>query len=181
MQENLRTSPQNEPITEEINRWLFNRKALPFEVVLGTLTSALEPRTLTTNGGYLFKAGLDSSVFHLGFIPTLSVGERGYHYDIHLKHEDVFTLIGNISTQRELSIIFKNATMQESDLPAYRRVYQKLAQLLLAASPNLPLTLDWITTHLLQQKQIFPKVPQTLEEIACLTDSKLVSCTNRTL
>ena len=49
------------------------------------------------------------------------------------------------------------------------------------ASPTLPLTLDWITTHLLQQKQIFPEVPQTLEEMACLTDSKLVSCTNRTL
>jgi hypothetical protein len=85
-----------------------------------------------------------------------------------LKFEDAFTLIGNITPQRELSIIFNNPAVVEGDKPAYQRVYQRLAHVMLLASPDNPLTLDWITTHLLEQKQIFPSMPQTLMELASL-------------
>jgi len=158
----------NPPVSAGIDRWIFNRKSTSSEILLHTLASALSPQMLVANGGYIFKASLHGSVFHIGVIPTLRDGERGYHYTIRLKHEDAFTLIGNITTQRELSIIFKNPAVVEVDKPAYRRVYHMLAHVLLLASPDLPLTLDWITIHLLEQKLIFSSVPRTLMELARL-------------
>ncbi|PKL11260.1 MAG: hypothetical protein CVV52_14545 [Spirochaetae bacterium HGW-Spirochaetae-8] len=168
MQEAQPTRKLKSIVSEDIERWIFNRKQISFEVLLHTLASALSPQALVSNGGYLFKASLQSSVFHLGMIPTLRDGERGYHYTIRLKFEDAFTLIGNITPQRELSIIFNNPAVVEGDKPAYQRVYQRLAHVMLLASPDNPLTLDWITTHLLEQKQIFPSMPQTLMELASL-------------
>lgn len=165
MQEDQPTRKSEPPVTADIERWIFNRKHISFEALLSTLTSALSPQVLVANGGYLFKASLQGPVCHIGVIPTLRDGERGYHYHIRLKYEDAFTLIGNITTQRELSIIFKNPAIVEGDKPAYRRVYHMLAHMLLLASPDLPLTLDWITTHLLEQKQIFPSVPHTMMEL----------------
>ena len=165
MQENQPTQKPEDIVSEGIDRWLFNRKRTSLDTLLQTLASAFSPEVLVANGGYLFKASLQGPIFHVGVIPTLRDGERGYHYNIRLKHEDVFTLIGNITPQRELSIIYKNPALNELDKTAYRRIYQKLAQLLLIASPERPLTLDWITTHLLEQKQIFPSVPQTLMEL----------------
>lgn len=168
MQENRPKQKTEDLIPAGIDRWVFNRTFTTLEVFQGTLASALSPQVLVSNGGYLFKASLHGSVFHFGLIPTLREGERGYHYDIRLKHEDIFTLIGNITTSRELTILFKNPAISESDKPPYQQVYQKLAQLFIAANPDPPLTLDWITTHLLEQKQIFCTVPQTLMEIAAI-------------
>jgi len=153
-------------VTPEVERWVFNRKPISLETLLRTLMSAFNPQVLVANGGYLFKASLDGTVFHLGIVPTLHEGERGYHFNIHLKQEDVFTLIGNITPKRELTILFRNPAMKEEDNSIYQRVYAQLARLFLNASPDKPFTLDWITTHLMEEKRIFPQLPQTLEELA---------------
>ena len=166
MQEIVQTIQSEALVIPGVDRWVFNRKPMSLETLLCTLASAFSPQVLIANGGYLFKASLQGSVFHFGIVPTLREGERGYHYHIHLKHEDVFTLIGNITPQRELTILFKNPAMKDDDNPVYQRVYAQLARLFLNASPDRPLTLDWITTHLLEEKRIFPQVPQTLAQLA---------------
>jgi len=166
MEGNPQTQKPEDLVIPGIDRWVFNRSTTSVETLLRSLVSALSPQVLISNGGCLFKASLHGPVFHLGLIPTLREGERGYHHDIRLKREDVFTLIGNITTSRELTILFNNPAISESDKSLYRRVYQKLAQLLVYISSDQPLTLDWITTHLLEQKQIFTTPPRTLSELA---------------
>jgi hypothetical protein len=124
----------------------------------------LEPRQLKSSGGVLFKAGIDADTLFFGVIANFSGGERGYHYEIRLPREDAYTLIGGISVQQELSILFKNRTVNDEARAIYRRVYRELVQLLLEAS-GYRLVFDSITVQLIREAELFSPVPADPREL----------------
>jgi hypothetical protein len=165
----LQTSATTPEPPMEITRWVFNKKKMDRKKIVSIFISACSQRTLTTNGGFLFKAALIDTEFHISMIPVLLDGERGYHHTIHLAHEDLYTLIGTISTTRELTILFKNNEVSDADRVVYRRVYRILAWLLHIASYENPLQFDWVTLEILTKTHIFTPVPASLAELHAWT------------
>lgn len=151
---------------EGINCFILNRKVLDFKKMQNLLTGALEPAKLTSAGGLLFKAALKGKTLELGILPNFYEGERGYHHDIHLEHEDEFTLIGGIAANRELTILFKCTAMDDEKRKIYRNVYCAFAELLRLCNKKQTVTLAWITVKMMEDQQLFSPVPGTVEEIA---------------
>ncbi len=149
----------------EISRWVFNKKKVDCKKILAIVASACDRHILTSNGGFLFKAALMDKEFHLGMIPVLFDGERGYHHTIHLANEDKYTLIGTISPVRELTILFKNNAIDDTDRTVYKMAYRVLAWLLQTATESNPLVFDWVTLEILAGEQIFSPVPTSLAEL----------------
>ncbi len=167
-QQQIPTAISEPPLV--ISRWVFNKKKMDRKKILAILTSACDQRILTSNGGFLFKVALRDAEFHVGMIPVLLDGERGYHHTIHLANEDKYTLIGTISSARELTVLFKNNAVNDADRVVYRRVYRILAWLLQAASSENPLVFDWVTLEILAGQQLFTLVPTSLAELIIIND-----------
>jgi hypothetical protein len=161
-----RYSSGKQDSAEGAGKLVFNQKCVGRDQLVRQLAAILEEKALQAVGGILFKAGTAEDAFHLSLIPNFYEGERGYHYNIHIPCEDEFTLIGGISPQRELTILFKNREVDDAARDIYRRNYRMLVQLLLESAGEQPFAFDWITVQLLREQEIFPTVPETLEDLA---------------
>ncbi|NQT59460.1 MAG: hypothetical protein HQ557_10820 [Bacteroidetes bacterium] len=150
---------------EGVGRLVLNRKPITPGDLQERLTAIFSPGSLTVTGGILLKAGLSDNTFFLGILPNYNAGERGYHYDIHLPVENEFTLIGGITAQRELTILFKCTDVNDEKRVEYRRAYRVLARVINQCSGNDAVTLDWITVKLIEEQQVFSKIPENLVDI----------------
>lgn len=96
--------------------------------------SALHDEKLVLEkAGFLFKAGLDGDRMLLAVEPCLIQGERRYHFNMHLAHEDAYTLIGSVNAQGEFTILFKpeSRDLSAEQCARYREVFAAFAGLLL--------------------------------------------------
>ncbi len=152
-------------IYEGIREIYLNRRSISSSELIIQLKDILKPEHLTTTGGILFKSGISGETFHLGILPQFFEGERGYHYDIHLKHKDEFTLIGSLTAQRSLTILFKCLEMTDEKRGIYRKNYQVIARVLELCKGSSEISLDWITPKLIEDQGIFLSNPETLQEI----------------
>ena len=150
---------------EGIDRFVLNRKPITGDKLHKTLTAILNPGSIIATGGILLKAGVSDSTLYLGILPNYHEGERGYHHDIHLPIENEFTLIGGITAQRELTILFKCTDVIDEKRIEYRRAYRALARAIDQCDGGEPVSLDWITVKLIEEQQVFQKIPEHLADI----------------
>ena len=148
-----------------VARMVLNGKTVKQEEFYRKFTAVLRPEKLTAFGGILFKAGLSGNTFFLGILPNFHEGERGYHHDIHLPEENEFTLVGGITAQRELTILFKCTEMTDEKRKEYRRVYRVLAGIVDQCDGDDTVSLDWITVKLIEEQRVFQEIPKNLADI----------------
>lgn len=150
---------------EGVDQFVLNRKPITGDELHETLTAILTPGSIIATGGILFKAGVSGSTFCLGILPNYHEGERGYHYNIHLPVENEFTLIGGITAQRELTILFICTDVDDEKRVEYRRAYRVLARIIDQCAGYNTVTLDWATVDHIEEQQLFNKIPKNLADI----------------
>ena len=116
--------------------------------------------------GFLFKAGVDGDRLLLAVEPCLIQGERRYHFNMHLAHEDACTVIGSVNAQGEFTILFRPESRELSALQCarYRQVIGAFAGLLLGGGYAGEGLLDEVTQSLLRTVGFDP-VPSRLSGI----------------
>ena len=152
---------------DDVRELIYNRRRVAYGILCRELASALEQAQLQRNGGLLFQALLEPPGFHFGMLPAYIEGERGYHYDIHLKVRDACTLIGTVSPARELTLLFKVPEPDDAQRRKLHATYQAVARLLLdaAAEPVIP---DEITLGVVRDYAIYASVPDDMSGMARL-------------
>ncbi len=150
---------------EGVVRLVLNSKSIAPDEFYKRLIFVLNPGNLTAAGGILLKAGLSENTFYMGILPNYHEGERGYHHDIHLPVENEFTLIGGITAQRELTILFKCTDVTDEKRIEYRRVYRALARIVDQCDGGETVSLDWITVKLIEEQCVFQEIPKKLGDI----------------
>ncbi len=157
--------PEDTSLSEVSKTLYLDGRVIKASQLVKRITVILEPKNLITTGGILFKSEISGDVFELGILPQFFEGERGYHYDIHLKGENEFSLIGSLTAQRELTILFKCLEMTDEKRAVYRKNYRAIARLFDLCSGSNEIQLDWITTKLMEDQLIYRQTPSTLKEI----------------
>ncbi len=130
-----------------------------------------DAKLVLEKAGFLFKAGLTGDRMLLAVEPCLIQGERRYHFNMHLAHEDAYTLIGSVNAQGEFTILFKpeSPELSPGQCARYREVIGTFAAFLLDGGYTGEGLLDEVTQALLGAVGFDP-VPDRLSGIrdACL-------------
>jgi hypothetical protein len=126
-----------------------------------------DAKLVLEKAGFLFKAGLDGGRMLLAVEPCLIQGERRYHFNMHLAHQDAYTLIGAVNAMGEFSILFKPECrdLQPDQCARYREVFGAFAELLLDGGYCGTGILDEVTQSLLGEVGFDP-VPNRLAGLA---------------
>ncbi len=116
--------------------------------------------------GFLFKASFDGDHLMLAAAPCLINGERTMHYNMHLKKEDAFTLIGDVNAQGVFTILFKPESREQVAAQAeeYIERFRQFAAFLIENGYTGDGALDEVTQGLLESLGLSP-APQTLAEL----------------
>ncbi len=149
---------------------VLNEKQVSADVLRSFFAQSLDRRVLSAAGGYLFKVSSDGTAFRIGMIPTLTEGQRNYHYTISLGTDDPLTAVGTIDTNATLTLLIvidKKKTPPTAELlheTAARYIEISRAFIRHGFSPQTPL--DAATQNLIGELKLFPSVPTTLGGIA---------------
>ncbi len=90
-----------------VNKVTLNGKTGGASVATDWIGALNDPRLVREKAGFLFKASFEGGHLMLAVAPTLINGERSYHYNMHLKKEDAFTLLGDVNAEGIFSLLFK--------------------------------------------------------------------------
>lgn len=126
--------------------------------------SALNDEALVLEkAGFLFKAGVHGDRLLLAVEPCLIQGERCYHFNMNLAHEDSYTLIGAVNAKGEFTILFRpeSRELNAGQCARYRQVIAAVAELLLGGGYVGEGLLDEVTQSLLRTVGFDP-VPERL-------------------
>ncbi len=163
--EDVNLEPNTPVLGEDVRELFQNRRRVGYEQLRRELSSALDRERLQRSGGLLFQAVLVPPALHFGMLPAFIEGERGYHYDIHLKMKDNCTLIGTISSSRVLTLLYKIPQPDDEQRRRLHATYQVVARLLLDAAVE-PITPDEITLGILGEYAIYSSVPDDINGMA---------------
>lgn len=88
----------------------------------------------------------------LAVAPCLINGERTMHYNLHLKKEDAFTLIGDVNAQGVFTILFKPESREQAqkDAEKYAELFRRFAAFLIENGYTGDGALDEVTQGLLE-------------------------------
>lgn len=126
-----------------------------------------DARIVQEKAGFLFKASIDDEHLMLAVAPCLINGERNYHYNLHLKKEDAFTLIGDINAQGAFTILFKPESREQvaADAEKYIELFRRFASFLIDCGYAGDGALDEVTQGVLKSLGLSP-APQSLAGLA---------------
>ena len=132
-----------------------------------------DERIIAEKGGFLFKALAAGNRLVLGVTPCFIDGERTYHYDSQLPGEDEFTLIGNVTPDGVLEILFKplSRILSSEDIRKYADIYVMFARFLLENGYSGQGILSTVTACMLREAGLFHPVPENLAELAAESSS----------
>ena len=122
-----------------------------------------DARIVQEKAGFLFKATFDGDHLMLAVAPTLIQGERSYHYNMHLKKEDSFTLLGDVDAQGVFTILFnpESRAQIQTDAEKYIELFRRFAAFLVDNGYTGNGRLDEVTQRLLKNLGLSP-APETL-------------------
>ncbi len=125
-----------------------------------------DPNLVREKAGFLFKASFDGDHLMLAAAPCLINGERTMHYNMHLKKEDAFTLVGDVNAQGVFTILFKPESREQvaADAEKYIGRFQRFAAFLLQNGYIGDGLLDEVTQDLLKELGLSP-APETLADL----------------
>lgn len=148
---------------ENVVKVTLNGKTGNSSVAAGWIRALNDLRILSEKAGFVFKASFDGDHLMLAVAPALIDGQRNYHFNMHLKKEDAFTLIGDVSAQGVFNILFKPESREftEQNSTAYIAVFRRFASFLLSAGYQGAGPLDEVTCEVLKQLGLSP-VPAEL-------------------
>ncbi len=134
-----------------IGKVIFNGIKGGVAVVKPWISALNDEALVLEKAGFLFKAGVDGDRLLLAVEPCLIQGERRYHFNMHLAHEDAYTLIGSVNAQGEFTILFRPESRELSadQCARYRQVIGTVAELLLGGGYAGEGLLDEVTQSLL--------------------------------
>lgn len=123
-------------------------------------------------GGLLFKSNFQAAkeTIYIEFVPTLLDGERSYHYNIKLKHEDEYNLVGSVSANGEFKILIKpeSAELSNENKEKYLISLKAFAQFLIEHDYNGMGIIDWTTTEILKALGCNKHLPKNIKELSNL-------------
>ena len=127
-----------------------------------------DERVIAEKGGFLFKALAAGDRLVLGVTPCFIDGERTYHYDSQLPGEDEYTLIGSVTPDGVLEILFKplSRILSSEDIRKYADIYVMFARFLLENGYSGRGILSTVTACMLRETGLFHPVPENLVELA---------------
>ena len=125
------------------------------------------PGTLRSCGGYMFTYRVDNNTAYIGVKPSIVDGQRSHHYDLKAGPETKVFLIGGISADGKMSLLFR---IPETELSAdvkseLRELYFRFAGLLKQNGYGGLGVLDWISRKILQESELFPSTPLTVFDL----------------
>lgn len=148
-----------------------NGKAKQQTEINHILNQLSNPNILTQYGGALFKYQNHSEdellIDDFGIIPCIVDGERTHHYDIQLKKETSFTLIGIINANGIFRVVFKpeEIPLSDDDSKQYKKQFIQLSRFLQNNGFSGSIPLDGITCDLLQEASLFIPSPKELVQL----------------
>jgi hypothetical protein len=148
----------------DVTRVTLNGKAGGATAWIGALNNE---RIVREKAGFLFKAGFDGGHLMLAVLPTMINGERSYHYNLHLKKEDAFTLLGDVNAEGIFTILFKPESREqiEANSKRYVELFRRFAAFLIESGYTGEGVLDEVTQGVLKSLGLSP-APKTLVELA---------------
>jgi len=125
-----------------------------------------DPRILKEKAGFVFKASFAGDHLMLAAAPFLIDGQRSYHFNMHLQHEDAFTLIGDVSAAGVFNLLFKPESREFADqnAAACLATLRRFADFLLSAGYRGAGELDEVTQGVLERFGLSP-APRTLADL----------------
>jgi hypothetical protein len=147
-----------------VERWIIDGRKLSLSEAAFVLAPALRPDNLEGFGGLLFQALVHEDAFHFGALPWFRGGQRSRHYDIRLPGPEARHLIGTLSADGTLMLVFKNPDVNDDDRAAYRLTIGLLARLFAAARPDGRWPLDTVTPSLFVEAGLWDPSPLSLED-----------------
>lgn len=149
-----------------IQHVVFNRKTGSPDIIAPWIHALNNPRIMQEKAGFLFKVGRHEDSLLLAVEPCLINGERRYHFNMHLAHEDAYTLTGSVNPQGEFTILFcpECRALTDAQCARYRDVVGCFAALILSNGYAGRGMLDDVTGPLLQAIGFDP-MPSSLSNI----------------
>ncbi len=124
----------------------------------GWIRALNDDRIVREKAGFLFKASFDGDHLMLAAAPCLINGERTMHYNMRLKKEDAFTLIGDINAQGVFTILVKPETQEQIAMHAdeYIERFRRFAKFLIENGYKGEGLLDEVTQGILKELGLSP-------------------------
>lgn len=149
-----------------IRKIIFNGKSGGNSIIKPWVRALNDPRIVTEKSGFLFKALAQNDCMELAVAPCLINGERLYHYNMHLKTESAYTLVGDVNAGGLFTILFnpEKLPLSETQKARYVRAFRLLAELLLEQGYSGEGNLSEVTQAILKDLGLSP-APRTLAEL----------------
>ena len=122
---------------------------------------------LNSYGGYIFTFRIQNNITYLGIKPAILDGQRSNHYDLKAGPETKIFLTGGISTNTEISLLFKISKTDLTEIvkSELQELYIKMADLLTKNGYRGTGTLDWITRNIIEESKLFSPIPSTIFDL----------------
>lgn len=135
-----------------IGKVIFNGIKGGFDVAKPWISALNNEALVLEKAGFLFKAGVQGDRLLLAVEPCLIQGERCYHFNMNLAHEDSYTLIGSVNAKGAFTILFRpeSRELNAGQCARYRQVIGAVAGLLLGGGYTGEGLLDEVTQSLLE-------------------------------
>lgn len=149
-----------------IRNVIFNGKPGDRSLIKSWVNALNNPRIVTEKAGFLFKVTLNDDQVELAVAPCMINGERLCHYNMKMKQEDAYTLIGDVNATGLFTILFKPESLPlcETQKERYVNNFQQFAKLLLEHGYSEKGRLNEVTQSILEEVGLHP-APQTLAEL----------------
>jgi hypothetical protein len=157
----------------QINHVTFNGKRGGLHAASAWICALNDEKLTAQKGGFLFKAAFHENELVIAAVPTIIDGERSYHYNLHPKYEDAYTLIGGVNAQGVFNILFKmdsHAKLPEK-AHIYLDLYCRLADFFIKANYSGAGRLDDVTRHVLEEMGV-DNPPKTLHALRQINNRK---------
>ena len=146
---------------------ILNGEAAGSQTISQMVQAFCSPNILRSCGGYIITYRVHDSTAYLGVKPTIMEGQRSNHYDLKAGPDTKVFLIGGITADGEISLLFK---ISKEELSAnirseLRGLYIHFADLLTQNGYGGPGILDWISRKCIQESEIFSPVPLTILDL----------------